>query len=553
MLGRKRSLRSRLRPDAESKSPSSPRPHPTQLNIEPTIIPRPEPLRNAPSASLPQHPQSAVPNHTTYAHHPCVDPPPPEEMIGLALGSPGQSPLPPLFPDEGTLRSSKSPEPTYAPSHSTGRDAFRSKGSRWKGFGGIFGKRSGSGQPPCASSLYRIHEPLFSADSHTDHHQRQKHQASAAQPKTQHSLGRSTPNGLSRDWIGPEQLRSPQDRKDQGFQRKSSLRRYNVLRKQAKDVQKADAMGRTQLKGHSAGNSTPSNDVTRNTNVPRAESQGGSLLQVEIPSIELERYSVMFSTLLHPSQQASSNRQPSPNRQPSLLARRLGNPQELQTAPPSNVERPWMREEHASGNRPASPNKSPSFSLFPPSPTGRRGRTSSSTRERSPLQGSATTPGSTSPSKAKFDFSSPGEPQDQVMVIVHTPTEQLKPRRQATSEDAFSHIPSQMTTSSEDTFTTARASPVPSAKSSQKSVDGRNPSPQRPPEYQKPAAGPFFQKEAEISIARQISISKRQRQLLVPAVPKVAPQPVQPRIVDVQPGSRSRKSHHSYHLVLEDA
>ena len=51
---------------------------------------------------------------------------------------------------------------------------------------------------------------------------------------------------------------------------------------------------------------------------------------------------------------------------------------------------------------------------------------------------------------------------------------------------------------------------------------------------------------AEISIARQISVSRRQRQLLVPIIPKTTKQPMQPKLVNVEGVSRhaSRKSHH---------
>lgn len=56
---------------------------------------------------------------------------------------------------------------------------------------------------------------------------------------------------------------------------------------------------------------------------------------------------------------------------------------------------------------------------------------------------------------------------------------------------------------------------------------------------------------AEISIARQISISRRQRELLAPLAPKYARQPMQPMLVDVRGGtSLARKSSH---LVVEDA
>lgn len=53
---------------------------------------------------------------------------------------------------------------------------------------------------------------------------------------------------------------------------------------------------------------------------------------------------------------------------------------------------------------------------------------------------------------------------------------------------------------------------------------------------------------AEMSIARQISISHQQRERLVPIVPKVARQPM---LVDVSDGSQVARK--SQHLVLEDA
>ena len=54
----------------------------------------------------------------------------------------------------------------------------------------------------------------------------------------------------------------------------------------------------------------------------------------------------------------------------------------------------------------------------------------------------------------------------------------------------------------------------------------------------------------EVAVARQISISRRQRQLLVPIISKTTHQPVQPRTNEQTTMEASRKSHH---LTLEDA
>ena len=54
----------------------------------------------------------------------------------------------------------------------------------------------------------------------------------------------------------------------------------------------------------------------------------------------------------------------------------------------------------------------------------------------------------------------------------------------------------------------------------------------------------------EVAVARQISFSRRQRQLLVPIISKTAHQPMQPRINEQTTMEDLRKSHH---LTLEDA
>lgn len=57
-----------------------------------------------------------------------------------------------------------------------------------------------------------------------------------------------------------------------------------------------------------------------------------------------------------------------------------------------------------------------------------------------------------------------------------------------------------------------------------------------------------LKKATEISVARQISFSHRQRELLVPIVPKAA---LQPMVIDVR--DRSHTTRESQHLILEDA
>ena len=58
-----------------------------------------------------------------------------------------------------------------------------------------------------------------------------------------------------------------------------------------------------------------------------------------------------------------------------------------------------------------------------------------------------------------------------------------------------------------------------------------------------------LQRVAEISIARQISVSRQQRHLLVPIVPQTARHPIKPTLVDVGSVKSLRRSHHA---LLED-
>ncbi|KAL8672124.1 MAG: hypothetical protein Q9168_003398 [Polycauliona sp. 1 TL-2023] len=536
-------------------------------------------------------------------------------MIGVALGSPGKSPLPPLPPEDSipwSPASSALQNHKYAPPIDL--ESPSSKASRWKTLGGFFGKRSGGNQASAASSPHHFGHRASPLGPHRDH------DASVSPPPSyqsshEHAILRAQ-GGAPRDWIGPGQLPSQPDRERRTLRKKPSLRRDQHASKKTRDV-KPPVLPKTgggtgpQAGGpkHLPKDAPLGYDVGQ----PRAKA---SLLQVDIPDIEFERYSVMFSNLLQPCQQPATNAQPSPKRQPSLLVRRQASLQELDTTPVSTFERPWVHREDSSSPRAASPHKSPSFSLFPPSSGAAGRKLDNSSRERSPLQRSATTPGAVSPSKAMFDFSTPTavspskakfdfgtDHTDQVFVIVHSPTEQQQPKPRQ-----FSRHQSSFSSSDAQSFTTARGSPAPEQQQqAQQSLQTprsqlRNPSPQRPspadrstsnerrspntakspsqsadrnaapkpqrndsnsnirnlspagrsPNRSTTAAEDPQREAAEISIARQISISQRQRrQLLIPPQ-SVAVQPLQPRIVDTRDHA-ARKSYHSHHLVLEEA
>ncbi|KAI4088151.1 MAG: hypothetical protein LQ339_008762 [Xanthoria mediterranea] len=489
--------------------------------------------------------------------------------------------MPPLPPEDSFSWTSGSPElQKPLTSQPNDQEGLYSRASRWKTFGGLFGKKSAANQAQSASSPHPFDYRPSPLGSHRNHDGYQSPPSSGQSSLERHAI-QHTPSGPSRDWIGPGQLSSPPDRERRTLRKKPSLRRDQLARKQMRNVKDHDLPKMNHSTGHREGSPKPlPKDAPLGSTVRQARAKA-SLLQVDIPNIELERYSVMFSSLLQPCQQLSTSRQPSPDRQPSLLARRQANLQALHTTPASALERPWMRREYSSSPRAAYPHKSPSFSLFPPSPRASNHRPENNSRERSPHQRSTTTPGGAiSPSKAMFDFSTPSAVSpnkahfdfgtdtttDQVIVIVHTPTEQ-EPTKPLHSSSAKNN--SSFSSSDAQSFTTARGSPAPEQQHQHSAPQPSLPTP--PSQHRNPSPSPSWTRTqntpthpttrtitndplrtaAEISIARQISMSRRQqRQLLLISPPQ---QQQQPRIVrtDKSVYSGERKSHHSQHLVLE--
>lgn len=94
----------------------------------------------------------------------------PETMIGVALGSPGESPLPPLPQEEASYADRLHHLQTQVSYNSGDQDVLRSKGSRWKALGGLFGKKSSSGQRPSAPSPQNVGHSSSATRPHQDYH-----------------------------------------------------------------------------------------------------------------------------------------------------------------------------------------------------------------------------------------------------------------------------------------------------------------------------------------------------------------------------------------------
>ncbi|KAI6440344.1 hypothetical protein MCOR17_011857 [Pyricularia oryzae] len=126
---------------------------------------------------------------------------------------------------------------------------------------------------------------------------------------------------------------------------------------------------------------------------------GGPFLNVEIPDVKMERYSVMFSGLLNP--QSSS----------SLLARRQATLDRLKSINDCIIkeeeERMRPAPQRAATSPQPIPTKSPAFTLFPPTPDSRfeSSRSPSSPRNRSNTSPAAVS----SPARPRFGSGSDAE------------------------------------------------------------------------------------------------------------------------------------------------
>lgn len=245
-----------------------------------------------------------------------------EIVIGLALGSPGQSPLPALPPDDHDVDVSyvcSSPEnPTSTLANvcemGSGSKGIKRKGSKWKSLGSFFGRRD----VRSASPFYQLDqkqqpEPAneFITRDYSETNALRRKRADSNHGKKAHQVDSST--GVP----GEE---------GSALLRRNSSRRRGLRRRKVEEPQPEVQRIPVEYTAHA---------IAENLD-PRGEQQGSrmpgsSLLQVEIPCVEMERYSVMFGDVLEPQVRQSKT-------QPSLLARRQGHLEELHTVADSDSE-----------------------------------------------------------------------------------------------------------------------------------------------------------------------------------------------------------------------
>ena len=231
------------------------------------------------------------------------------EMIGIALGSPCQSSLPVVHTAElddfrSTCRSPESTSTVKSESNGSSNLSEKDKSQRtkWKGFGGLFRKKSDP-YPP-STPLYKVelsfqqsqqrpHQPHINFASLDEDGKKSNHDARPAFDSFHHPERAS--NGRSSTGFPTVGVTSPR--------RMRSLR--NKLNAKQVEASFRPATLRSRTMPTAVDEKRPTHPLGASDKTTKREpamlrSNPGSFLEVEIPSIKLERYSVMFSGLLPP-------------------------------------------------------------------------------------------------------------------------------------------------------------------------------------------------------------------------------------------------------------
>ncbi|KAL9615285.1 MAG: hypothetical protein Q9167_000256 [Letrouitia subvulpina] len=475
---------------------------------------------------------------------------PEETAIGIALGSPCQSPI-------TTSPAVKHQLDTYSPSSLSaampsnfqrpelGASSARSGAGRWRTLGGLLGLKGhphlvGASSPSQSPRQYSPRR--FDVRSSEEQSYQQRNLPLRDWDRDRDRTVNGQYYDLTRQLSPSDRSFLSQEGADNGLRRKTSLRKRYFAKKDAKTYDGAE--GQNSVASSEAPQRVPNrNGLAKESNRDRGNERprvaNRSLLQVEIPNVEMERYSVMFSNVLQ------TTRQPSPQRQPSLLARRQGELGGLKT-----LGRTPLKESLDLGSLPKedkegamrSPTKSPSFSLFPSSLTAADREAGKRERGRDHIHRFAKTPDTTSPSRAGFEFFD-HDNHDQVIVLVHSP-------EGSTAKDLRARDGRAGNKQSPSTTHNNQKPALGTTVSISSREPARNDSPRRLQKKKYAAADPSSA-VVETSIARQISTSHQQQQQLAPVVPKFARQPLQPTVVDIAEDSAMRKSYHSHHLVFD--
>lgn len=492
----------------------------------------------------------------------------PEELIiGLALGSPRENPIPPI-PSNGIRRDVSSEYssldmPVALRDHNS-TDLALQKRRRWKTLTGIFNKKDtsshfyllGQNSPrrnlPYQFKTYQKHSPeqfVSQEQAHLTWNHRESRYPSQPRQGLDGQLPRMPRRGIFRgggaDSRGQTSWRNTHFRKEH----RSDARSLSVKKSRSWPLHILRAKVHPPPKyGSKACTASPS------------KIKDDSLLNVEIPNVHMERFSVMFANLLGPAQPNSASAKiqgnlakielAADNKSESTRSTRVDS-DEFENAP---VQSATIAQDVALP-------KSGQLTVSSPPPL------SSYPTARAPLERSsfhcchtvATSSVPIEPKKETFEAhetnglsvlsSSRGEPREQEAVPdgpdftldlnrFHPPIEGRfqEPPQWAEFAEKYEVLPPLPLNPG------VRKPPSPGHHEEKSSISKH--SQVKPKEK-------TISDAAEISVARQISVSKRQRLLLVPIVSKQARQPMQPKLVtDGGQDAESRKSHY---VMIEHA
>ncbi|RFU23891.1 hypothetical protein B7463_g12445, partial [Scytalidium lignicola] len=307
-----------------------------------------------------------------------------EELIGMAIGSPTQQPAgwQPQQPQGRyeVLVTSPGSVNTASVEPAVSSTTLKRKPSKWKKLGGLFGgKKNAEPQVP----FYQVQPETMSQTSQV---MSANSSAAFATSSEKTEMKRAKSRGRSR---------TISDRK---VDVRPDMKRSNTI---PVDL---DPVPSTQ-----EGMKVQSTQTARDTETVQNAHLVGSqkqkfdqslLLNVEIPKTELERYSIMFGSVLQSGTGETSSS--------SLLARRQATLERLKT------EKVIIEKEKEKLHRPRratspQPTKSPGLSLFPGTPAHLSVREHDHLPHRpSPLQRSNTSPAALSPSRPTFALQQQG-------------------------------------------------------------------------------------------------------------------------------------------------
>lgn len=251
------------------------------------------------------------------AHHGFLD----RELIGLALGSPRESSLPALPAAETNNIEKRCQSPTSTSTLQSGSSTSTSilevekpSGMKWRNLGGFFGKKASNASTQPSALFYQA-EPLDRGGNLQQPPLQEQQQAiqHARSGETTRNRRLWSPESDSSHIVENAPPPSPFVKSDECGS--GDHRKKRSLRKRLGKIQIASSSNLTvsplalvshELQGREEKNPTlPPKDRATMEEPATLKLHGGSLLEVEIPSIQLERFSIMFDNLLHPQPQVT--------------------------------------------------------------------------------------------------------------------------------------------------------------------------------------------------------------------------------------------------------